>query len=236
MEEREKQAIINSGKDYFRKIIIPNHIKGLKSLRLKDFKINPFMVNYLAGKISFEDFAKALLYPVMFDTLVSSGPLSAFNQFVARLSELTDGFSDINGIDFEFTDAIDGKRKYCQCRPSLVALTDDETAEVLGNFKKAYEQSQAEGVDMQINDLVMAFPYGDENIFSGNSKIISSHYDILYGEEFWHRLSGDRNFYYRICKAFAEVIEEPNSEGGMLVKEKVADLAQSIHEQTTKYA
>ena len=43
MTEKQKESIINSGKQYFRQIIIPNHLKGLQSLRLKDFKINPFL-------------------------------------------------------------------------------------------------------------------------------------------------------------------------------------------------
>lgn len=49
MTERQKETIINSGKLYFRQIIIPNHLKGLQTLKLKDFKINPFLVNYLAA-------------------------------------------------------------------------------------------------------------------------------------------------------------------------------------------
>ena len=49
MTEKQKKSIIESGKQYFREIIIPNHVKGLKNLKLKDFKINPFLVNYLAA-------------------------------------------------------------------------------------------------------------------------------------------------------------------------------------------
>lgn len=49
MTEDQKQAIIASGKDYFRKSIIPNHIRNLQKLRLKDFDVNPFLINYLAA-------------------------------------------------------------------------------------------------------------------------------------------------------------------------------------------
>lgn len=37
MEETTKKAIIEKGKEYFRTIIIPNHLNGLNSLSLKDF-------------------------------------------------------------------------------------------------------------------------------------------------------------------------------------------------------
>ena len=42
MTENQKRAIIESGKDYFRTSIVPNHIKNLNKLRLKDFDVNPF--------------------------------------------------------------------------------------------------------------------------------------------------------------------------------------------------
>lgn len=46
MTENQKEAILNSGKEYFRKIIIPNHLKNLDNLQLRKFNINPFLVNY----------------------------------------------------------------------------------------------------------------------------------------------------------------------------------------------
>lgn len=49
MTEEQKKAIIESGKNYFRTSIIPNHIKNLKKLQLKDFDINPFLINYLSA-------------------------------------------------------------------------------------------------------------------------------------------------------------------------------------------
>lgn len=49
MNEEQKQAIIESGKQYFRTIIIPNHLKNLNKLHLSSFDINPFLINYLAA-------------------------------------------------------------------------------------------------------------------------------------------------------------------------------------------
>lgn len=68
MEETQKIAIINSGKEYFRSTIIPRHIVNLNKLKLNDFDINPFLINYLAaflcGDTEPESLAKALIYPV----------------------------------------------------------------------------------------------------------------------------------------------------------------------------
>lgn len=49
MNEDQKQAIIESGKQYFRTIIIPNHLKNLNKLHLRSFDLNPFLINYLAA-------------------------------------------------------------------------------------------------------------------------------------------------------------------------------------------
>ena len=71
MTEEQKQAIIESGKDYFRKSIIPNHIKNLQKLRLKDFDVNPFfMAASLCGDISPKALTKALVYPRILGTSV----------------------------------------------------------------------------------------------------------------------------------------------------------------------
>lgn len=52
MTEEQKPNIINSGKEYFRNIIIPSHLNNLKKLKLADFSVNPFLANYLAETTS----------------------------------------------------------------------------------------------------------------------------------------------------------------------------------------
>lgn len=70
--EKQKKAIIESGKDYFRSSIIPNHIRNLQKLRLKDFDVNPFLINYLSaflcGDTTPHSMAKALVYPRILGT------------------------------------------------------------------------------------------------------------------------------------------------------------------------
>ena len=76
MTEQQKKQIIESGKTYFREIIIPNHIKGLQTLELNKFKFNPFLVNYLAaflcGNTEPESLAKALVYPRILGTSINT--------------------------------------------------------------------------------------------------------------------------------------------------------------------
>ena len=67
MTEEQKLDIVASGKRYFREAIIPKHIGNLQRLKLKDFDVNPFLINYLAaflcGNTEQTSLAKALVYP-----------------------------------------------------------------------------------------------------------------------------------------------------------------------------
>lgn len=112
MEDDRKEKIIESGKDFFRTIIIPRHINNVKRLKLKNFKINPFLVNYLAsflcGNTEPESLAKVLLYPRILGTSITTSFGSNIQNFISALAAQAGSGSGIEGIDIEFVDAIDG--------------------------------------------------------------------------------------------------------------------------------
>lgn len=115
MTENQKRAIIESGKDYFRTSIVPNHIKNLNKLRLKDFDVNPFLINYLAaflcGDTTPYSLAKALVYPRILGTSVNTSFGQNIQIFISQLAEVAGCASGIDGIDIEFIDALDGRKK-----------------------------------------------------------------------------------------------------------------------------
>lgn len=86
MTEQQKQGIIESGKDYFRTIIIPAHLKNLNRLSLKSFKINPFLVNYLAaflcGNTNPDSLAKA------FGEVVEEDDIDGTHLIAQKIDEL----------------------------------------------------------------------------------------------------------------------------------------------------
>ena len=118
MTESQKLSIIASGKEYFREIIIPNHLSGLKKLNLKSFNINPFLINYLAaflcGNTEPLSLAKALVYPRVLGTSINTSFGQNIQIFISDLKEVIGNASGITGIDIEFVDALDGRKKYCQ--------------------------------------------------------------------------------------------------------------------------
>ena len=106
MTEEQKQSIIQSGKQYFREIIIPNHLRNLKRLKLKDFNINPFRVNYLAaflcGNTDSDSLAKAIVYPRILGTSINTSFGQNVQVFISGLAQVTGNASGIDGIDIEF--------------------------------------------------------------------------------------------------------------------------------------
>lgn len=230
MDERQKIAIIDSGKQYFRTIIIPNHIKKLKSLTLKDFDINPFLINYLAaflcGNTEPESLAKALLYPRILGTSINTSFGQNVQIFISQLKEVVGGASGIDGIDIEFVDALDGRKKYCQCKAGPQTINKDDVATILGHFKKLVGKARLDKIPLQTDDMIVGILYGEK--MSANYKTINAAYPVYMGVEFWERLTGDKDFYNRLARAFGQVVDEENIDGSALILSKVKELAEEI--------
>ncbi len=232
MTEQQKQAIIESGKEYFRTTIIPNHLKNLQKLKLASFNINPFLINYLAaflcGDTEPKSLAKALVYPRILGTSLNTSFGQNIQVFISSLEEITGGASGIEGIDIEFVDEIDGRRKYCQCKAGPQTINKEDIATILGHFKYLMNKSRLDRMGLQFDDLIVGVLYGERDNLSANYKAIDAHYPVLCGAEFWERLTGDKEFYNRLAKAFGEVVEEDGIDGSSLILQKVNEIAQEI--------
>ncbi|MCQ2132824.1 MAG: restriction endonuclease [Bacteroidaceae bacterium] len=232
MTEQQKKTIIESGKEYFRTTIIPNHLKNLNKLKLTSFNINPFLINYLAaflcGNTEPRSLAKALVYPRILGTSLNTSFGQNIQVFISSLEEVTGGASGIEGIDIEFVDAIDGRRKYCQCKAGPQTINKEDIATILGHFKYLMNKSRLDRMGLQFDDLIVGVLYGERDNLSANYKVINAHYPVMCGADFWERLTGDKEFYNRLAKAFGEVVEEDGINGSALILKKVDEIAQEI--------
>lgn len=235
MTEEQKLSIIKSGKQYFREIIIPNHVKGLDNLKLKDFKINPFLVNYLAaflcGNTEPKSLAKALVYPRILGTSISTSFGQNIQIFISSLAQITGSASGIDGIDIEFIDALDGRKKYCQCKAGPQTINKDDVATILGHFTHLQNKARLDRLDVNITDMIVGVLYGEPNELSGNYKNIDKTCPVYCGAEFWEHLTGDAQFYHRLAKAFGEVVEEDKIDGSHLILNKIEEIAKEIEEK-----
>lgn len=235
MTEEQKHSIIESGKDYFRSIIIPSHLKNLTKLKLKDFNINPFTINYLAaflcGDTRPESLAKALIYPRILATSINTSFGQNIQIFISQLSQVAGSASAIDGIDLEFVDAMDGRKKYCQCKAGPQTINKDDVDTILSHFKHILKKSRLDRFSIQMDDLIIGVLYGEPSKLSGNYKTLQTTYPVYCGADFWEHLTGDKQFYYRLAKAFGEVVEEDHIDGSHLIMQKIKEIAQEIEEK-----
>lgn len=232
MTEQQKQEILESGKNYFRTIIIPAHLKNLNRLSLKSFKINPFLVNYLAaflcGNTNPDSLAKALVYPRILGTSINTSFGQNIQVFISQLAAVAGTASGIDGIDIEFIDALDGRKKYCQCKAGPETINNDDVATILGHFTHLQNKARLDRLPIQITDMIVGVLYGEQHELSANYKNIDKTCPVYCGAEFWEHLTGDSLFYNRLAKAFGEVVEEDNIDGTHLIAQKIDELAKEI--------
>ena len=233
MTDAQKEAIIDSGKNFFRTLIIPKHLSNIERLKLSSFDINPFLINYLAaflcGDTTPLSISKALVYPRILGTSINTSFGQNTQIFISSLSEIVGNASGIDGIDIEFIDAIDGRRKYCQCKAGPNTINKDDIATILGHFKKLIGKARLDRIPLMTDDMIVGVLYGDK--ISNNYKIIEQAYPVYFGADFWYHLTGDNQFYYRLAKAFGEVVEEENINGKEVIDRKVKEIANEIAER-----
>lgn len=210
MTEKEKKEILIKSKDFFVDRIISNHISNIEKLSKKnEFSINPFLIKYLAnlvfGDVSEESQARALIYPRVLGTSINT---TFGNQLQYYCTEvLTSYASTTNGIDIEFIDAIDGRKKYCQVKAGPRTINKDDVKTIKDHFSDLRHIARTNRlVDLNpMTDCVVGVLYGTHDELLPHYKTIEEEYPVYCGEDFWYRLTGDKNFYYDLINTFNDV-------------------------------
>lgn len=229
MTEAERQVILERSKSFFRERVAVNHKANTEKLTsLAKFNINPFTHKYLAnfafGDSSPESMAKALVYPRVLGTSISTTFGTQLQYFC---NEVLESYaSTTSGIDIEFVDAIDGRRKFCQVKAGPQTINHDDVTTICNHFTAIKNLARTNGV-VEFNplfDCVVGVFYGTPDALSVHYKEIQKQYPVICGKEFWHRLTGDENFYDELINAFAEVADEINcSEAVEAVVQRLAN-------------
>lgn len=201
MTPADRQKLIAQATEWFRKVIIPNHLRNTQKLvSAREFDINPFLVTYLAtffgGKPNPESIARALLYPRVLGTSITTSFGTNMQSFICNV--LKDSFgSMVPGIDIEFVDAVDGRKKYCQAKLGPNTINKDDVKTIHDHFRDARNLGKTNNLKVAVDDMVVAIMYGNPGQENGHYKRLSGEhgYPLLIGADFWHRLTGDQYFY-----------------------------------------
>ncbi len=231
MDDLQRIKILKNAKEFFRREIVNSHLEGAtdRASSLKSYKINPFLLAYLAnfleGKSTPESFAKALIFPRLLSTSITT---TFGNKAQKMISELFEGMmgSVVQGIDIEFIDAIDGRKKYCQVKSGPNTINKDDVKTVIDHFQAVKNLARTNNLDVRINDMVVGVVYGQSKELSGHYRKINKEFPVIVGKEFWHHLTGKENFYFEISNAIGEVALE--IDGTQKLQETISKLSEEI--------
>ncbi len=233
MTAAEKEQIIQKFKIWFNESIIQNHTKNTKKLvKVKEFQINPFLLyylaNYLEGNSDPKSLAKALIYPRILGTSITTTFGTSLQQFITKV---LDGYgSTTSGIDIEYIDQVDKRKKYCQLKSGPNALNKDDVTTIVNHFKAVKNLARTNNISLEFNDLVFGLSYGEpseKNAFI--KKLEEKDVTVLIGKEFWTRFTGDKEFFFDLIKAAGEVAREVDMKE--IVDNVISDLSKNIDDR-----
>lgn len=228
---KHKEDIILKWKKFFKKEIAANHRKNtLKLQHLKEFNLNPFLDNYkanfLLGNSSAKSKATALVYARALGSSINTTFGTSLQKFC---SDILSGYaSTTTGIDIEFTDFIDGRKKYCQIKAGPNTINKDDVKTIMDHFSGVKNLARTNNLSISFNDLVLGVFYGTEKDLSNHYKKIMAEYPIHIGQDFWFRLTGDDNFYHELTSAIDEIAAE--YDGREMLEQVIDELSKEIEE------
>ncbi len=234
MNNLNKEEIIEKAKDFFRDELFKPHaeVGCVKAAKLKSYNVNPFLVKYLAcfleGDDSSRSIAKALIYPRVLGTSINTSFGSKVQKMINTLFE---GYgSVVSGIDIEYIDAVDGRKKYCQVKAGPETINRDDVSTIVNHFDAVRNLAKVNNLNIGINDLVVGVLYGEDKDLNANYKKLQHSYTVLAGADFWYHLTGDKDFYVQLSNAIGSIAVEYN--GVDLLDSMVDELAAEIEESS----
>lgn len=232
MDRHEREAVLKKAREFFKTSIADSHAANTEKVaKLDKFNVNPFTVHYLAsfafGDESPESIAKVLLYPRVLGTSIAT---TFGNNVQTFCHEVLDGYaSTTSGMDIEFVDALDDRKKYCQLKAGPQTINKDDVATIEGHFVGLKNLAKTNHLSSfnPMTDCCVGILYGDSSQISANYKQIERDYPVYAGKDFWHRLTGDPMFYDALISVFADCAKD-YSETKLLdrtVEKLAADIA-----------
>jgi hypothetical protein len=230
MSQATKDKLIENAKTWFRDELAVAHLAQVRKLKnLNEFKSNPFLLTYLSnflnGNSEYESLARTLILPRALGTSINTIFGTRVQQFITRVFDEVLG-SQIDGMDIEFIDQVDGRKKYCQVKAGPNILNKDDVPQIKEKFAKASRLARTNNLKVEVGDYVFGLLYGEQSQISPFIKEIQNDYTTYIGNEFWYHITGDENFYASLISATGEVAEE--FDGRKILNETIELLAKDI--------
>ncbi|MGL4630264.1 MAG: PmeII family type II restriction endonuclease [Leadbetterella sp.] len=236
MVGKEGEQLLKLIVEYFKKKIFENHINsslGVNS-RLKSYNINPIVVKYLSkvleDNFTPEGVAKALYYPRVLGTSINTSFGTRIQKMFVDLS-IANG-SLIPGMDIEFIDKIDGRKKWCQLKSGPNTINSEDVNPLITKFTKTINLARTNSAmsGVRNSDFIVGVLYGDEKELSMHYQEINRKHPVIVGKDFWHRITGFENFYEELVQELHNSIDTLNTKN--LIEKGCKDLANDIKQSS----
>jgi Type II restriction endonuclease EcoO109I len=116
--------------------------------------------------------------------------------------------SSIAGIDIEFIDQLDGRKKYCQLKSGPNSLNRDDVTTIRNHFKELQNRSRKNEGDVRLGDLIYCMIYGEKAEMNTFVRELAKDFNVYIGKEFWHRFTGDEHFYRDLIVSAGQIANE----------------------------
>lgn len=232
MKTRNQEEIISEILEYFKVYIFENHIKASINThsKLKSYNINPIVVKYLS-KVLENGYkpigvAKALYYPRVLGTSINTSFGTRIQNMFVDL-KIAEG-SLIKGMDIEFIDKIDNRRKWCQLKSGSNTINSEDVKPLIKKFSDTINLARTNKAFKNINntDFVVGVLYGEQEELSMHYKVIDKTHPVIIGKDFWHRITGFPKFYDGLVENLQILIENIDTQD--LINKGVEALAKEI--------
>lgn len=210
MTQDELKLMLDKAKTFFRVNFFEKNFNKLEEgLTLDNFSINPFLLDYLSlvagGDLSALSKAKALIYPRAFGTSITTSFGTNVQKFLTTIGPCEGSL--VAGMDIEYIDALDGKKKYAQIKAGKHTINSKDVEPIKREFRAALNLSRTNGLSITSNDLVLGVLYGEGDLTPFYASI-NEEFTVHMGQEFWYHLTGSRLFYKTLIQTISDVAME----------------------------
>lgn len=213
----ENQKVLDEAKNWFKTKIVARHVANTQKLvDASQFDINPFVTPYLSAfltsDISAKGVAKSLVYARVLGTSISTSFGTNIQNFISDVLVNAYG-SVVQGVDICFIDKVDGREKYAQLKLGPNTINKDDVETIDRHFKTIKNLSRTNNAQIMTTDLIVGVLYGSDDSISAHYKKLRDDYfyPVFVGEQFWHRLTGDKLFMEKLIKSITDTIPEMDS-------------------------
>ena len=229
-----EDKLINEVVEYFKNNIFENHINASLSVhtKLKSYNINPIVVKYLSKVLENEysplGVAKALYYPRVLGTSINTSFGTRIQNMFVDL-KIAEG-SLIKGMDIEFEDKVDNRKKWCQLKSGPNTINSEDVKPLIKKFTDTINLARTNRALRDINntDFIVGVLYGEKDDLSMHYKTIDNSHPVFVGQEFWYRVTGFPNFYNGLVLSLQKLINSLDTQN--LINIGVEQLAKEIEE------